>query len=267
MSNGWGRPHPLGTVCRYSRCGRGEIGARPPMSVRIPITVAVARFEDLVALGLNALLSEDPSVSVVARDIPVERIGVMVRAHGPQVLILDAAALPDLAGVRALRLQHPGTRLILVGGGLSNAEAAQVLAFGASACLASGTQARDVRNAIHLASRGLQVMPPGSDASGGQATDGLLTPREGDVLLLLRQGRSNAQIALALQIGVETVRTHARSVYRKLGVASRRALIALPTPPPPASPPSAARPTAVRDARPARRRSAADAHVRRQRHS
>ena len=48
------------------------------------------------------------------------------------------------------------------------------------------------------------------------------------MLLLLRQDRSNAQIALALQIGVETVRTHARSIYRKLGVPSRRALLAAP---------------------------------------
>jgi DNA-binding CsgD family transcriptional regulator len=46
------------------------------------------------------------------------------------------------------------------------------------------------------------------------------------VLLLLREDRSNAQIALTLDIGVETVRTHARSVYRKLGVPSRRALVA-----------------------------------------
>lgn len=233
------------------------------MSVRSPISVAVARFEDLVALGLDALLSEEPSVSVVARDIPVERLGAMIRAHGPQVLILNAAALPELAGVRALRLKHPGTRLILVGGSLSNAEAAQVLAFGASACLASDTQTRDVCNAIHLASRGLQVMPLRSDASGGQANDGLLTPREGDVLVLLRQGHSNAQIALALQIGVETVRTHARSVYRKLGVASRRALIALPAPPPA----PAAQATAVPDAPPTRRRSTVGAHVRRPRHS
>jgi len=228
------------------------------MSVRTPITVAVARFEDLIALGLNALLSGDPSVSVVARDIPVERIGAVVRARGPQVLILDAAALPDLAGVRTLRLRHPGTRLILVGGRLSHAEAAQVLAFGASACLASDTQARDVRNAIHLASRGLQVMPPRSDASGGQATDGLLTSREGDVLLLLQQGRSNAQIALALQIGVETVRSHARNIYRKLGISSRRALFASPAP--------SAEPPAAAVARPARRRAAAKAVTRRPLH-
>jgi DNA-binding NarL/FixJ family response regulator len=209
------------------------------MDARSPITVAIARFEDLFALGLQALLADDPSVSVVARDIAYERISVVLRAHRPHVLILDPAGLRDLAQVRELSTQHPHTRLVLLGDGASTAESAQLLAFGASACLAKDTQARDVRNAIHLASRGLQVMPRGEDPdNGANVRDALLTHREGDVLALLREGRSNAQIAVALQIGVETVRTHARSIYRKLGVASRRALLALP-PPGVASPPGA----------------------------
>jgi DNA-binding NarL/FixJ family response regulator len=210
------------------------------MPVRSPITVAIARFEDLVALGLRALLADDPSVSVVARDIAHERIDVVLRAHSPRVLILDVGALRDLAQVRELSVEHPHTRLVLLGDGLSTAESAQLLAFGASACLAKKTQARDVRHAIHLASRGMQVMPRGEHDAGGQIGDSSLTQREGDVLLLLRQGRSNAQIALALQIGVETVRTHARSIYRKLGVTSRRALTALPAPPVEPSPPAVA---------------------------
>jgi DNA-binding CsgD family transcriptional regulator len=41
---------------------------------------------------------------------------------------------------------------------------------------------------------------------------------------MLQQGRSNQQIAVALHVGVETVRTHASNIYRKLGVASRREL-------------------------------------------
>jgi len=59
----------------------------------------------------------------------------------------------------------------------------------------------------------------------------LLTPREADVLELLQQGRSNAQIAMALNVGVETVRTHARNIYRKLGVKTRRELATLAAPP------------------------------------
>jgi len=211
---------------------RAPVRAPTPMHARSPITVAIACFEDLLALGLRALLADDPSVSIVAQDIAHERISVVLRAHRPGVLILDVDALRDLAEVRELSVEHPSTRLVLLGQGLSTAESAQLLAFGASACLAKETQARDVRHAIHLASRGLQVMPLGPpDASGVHDSDSLLTRREGDVLFQLRQGRSNAQIALALQIGVETVRTHARSIYRKLGVPSRRALLALPAPP------------------------------------
>ena len=48
--------------------------------------------------------------------------------------------------------------------------------------------------------------------------------READVLELLQDGYTNSEIADTLSIGIETVRTHARSIYRKLGVPSRRAL-------------------------------------------
>jgi DNA-binding NarL/FixJ family response regulator len=51
-----------------------------------------------------------------------------------------------------------------------------------------------------------------------------LTPRETDVLGLLQDGSSNAEIAAALHVGVETIRTHARNIYRKVGVSSRREL-------------------------------------------
>ncbi len=192
------------------------------MDAHPPTTVAIARFCDLLGLGLQAALADDPSVSVVARDIEYSRLGVVLQAHRPGVLILDVDQVVDLALVRELTVDHLETHLVLLGDGLSALESAQLLALGAGACLDKATQARDVRNAIHLVSRGLQLMPRGPL----HAARGRLTQREGDVLLLLREDRSNAQIALALDIGVETVRTHARSVYRKLGVPSRRALVA-----------------------------------------
>jgi len=233
------------------------------MNARPPITVAITRFEDLIALGLRTLLAGDPSVSVVAQDIAHERVGVLLRAHRPHVLILDAGALRDLGEVRELSVQFPDTRLVLLGQGLSTAESSQLIAFGASASLAKDAQARDLQNAIYLASRGLQLMVRGvPDAGGAHVMPSALTQREGDVLLLLRQGRSNAQIAVALQIGVETVRTHARGIYRKLGVTSRRALIALPA----ASAQPQPQPLAPAAAPPARPRVASRAAARRPRH-
>lgn len=241
------------------RCGRRAAGP-PPIVAHSPITVAIARFEDLLALGLRTLLAEDPSVKVVAHDIEHRRIGVVLRAHRPRVLVLDAGGLRDLAEIRELSLEHPATRLVLLGAGLSAAESSQMLSFGAGACLSKDTQARDLRNAIHLTSRGLQVMPQGVPSAGEPpVTDARLTAREGDVLLLLRQGRSNAAIALELQIGVETVRTHARNVFRKLGVASRRALLASEAP---FAPPPVVAPTGS-----ARHRSAPRALKRRPLHS
>ena len=186
------------------------------------ITLAIARFSDLLGLGLLAAIAEDPSVSVVATDIEYSRLGVALQAHRPDGLILDVDEVVDLAMVRQLSVEHPGTRLVLLGDGLSSLEGSQLLALGAGACLDKRAQARDIRHAIHLVSRGLQLMPRGL----AHAPRGVLTQREGEVLILLREDRSNAQIALALDIGVETVRSHARSVYRKLGVASRRALVA-----------------------------------------
>src|SRR5580692_5014803 len=198
------------------------------MPSHTPITVVLAHFDDLFAGGLRELIESDPSLAVVAADVEHRRIGVVLRAHRPDVAILDADVLGKLADVRELSAGDPGTRLVLFGGDPAPVECAQALAFGASAYLGRDTQSRDVVNAIHLASRGLQViprMPAGSDG-GRVAAGGLLSRREAEVLPLLQQGHSNARIALDLRVGIETVRTHARNIYRKLGVSSRRELAA-----------------------------------------
>src|SRR4051812_36736782 len=136
-----------------------------------------------------------------------------------------------------LHQSHPETRVVVLANRPSAAECNQMLSFGATACISKETEARDVINSIHLASRGMHVLPRsaaaggGSDGFGLQGSD-LLTPREADVLELLQDGATNAQIAHTLSIGVETVRTHARNIYRKLGISSRRELARLSRPDP-----------------------------------
>jgi DNA-binding NarL/FixJ family response regulator len=201
-----------------------------------PITLLVAHFEDLLARGLHCVLEGDPSIEVVASDVAHTRLDVVLRAHRPRVAILDADALPNLAQIRDLGRHHPETRLVLLTAHPTAAEGAQVLAFGASACLGRDTQARDVLSAIHLASRGLQLVPRHVAQPAAPVPPGshLLTSREAELVVLLQSGSSNAEIAAALQIGVETVRTHARNIYRKLGVTSRLELAqAAPRPPAP----------------------------------
>jgi DNA-binding NarL/FixJ family response regulator len=190
------------------------------------ITILIARFDDLFALGLRTLLATDPSIEVVATDIEQSRIPVVISAHHPDVAILDLDALPRPAAVRELCASHPETRLVLFSRDAGVSISAPLLAFGASACLDMGTQSRDVLNALHLAARGLQVAPGATPARSGGPTIHAprLTPREAELLPMLQRGDTNAQIALALGVGVETVRTHAHNLYGKLGVSSRRAL-------------------------------------------
>ncbi len=192
------------------------------MSDGKPITVALGRFDDLIARGLRGLIEDDPRLELMASDLWGPQLAMVLRAREPSVAILDSARLPSLADVRTLTARHPRTHLLLLAERPSSVESAQLLAFGASACLALTTQARDVLNAIHLASRGLQLTP--RDGHGVRGA-GLLTPREADVLAGLQRRRSNAQIAAELHISIETVRTHASHIYRKLGVASRRELL------------------------------------------
>jgi DNA-binding NarL/FixJ family response regulator len=195
------------------------------MDASRPVTVLLARFEDLVGAGLRSLIGADPNLRIVAFDVPLDTLDVVITEHAPRVAILNFGSLRAPAELRRLNAAHPATRLIVLANSPTPGECAQLLALGATACLGKDVEGRDVLTAIHLASRGLHVLPHSSstNASTPRLPD-VLTPREADVLDQLQLGRSNAEIAVALSVSVETVRTHARSVFRKLGVKGRREL-------------------------------------------
>lgn len=191
---------------------------------RAPIDVLLARFEDMISRGLRSLIEEDVNLRLVAGDVPHERLVPALAEFAPRVAILNFGSLNSAAELRELTRRFPATRVLVLANRPTAAESRQMLAFGATACLAKSTESRDIRHAIHLASRGLHVLPPAGPDGADPAGPELLTPREADVLELIQAGRSNAEIAHTLHVGIETVRTHARRVYRKLGVTSRREL-------------------------------------------
>ena len=194
-------------------------------------SVISAKFEDLVAVGLKVLISEDPNLELVATDIPMDRVGAAIEKHRPAVVLINFGTLRAPADVFALHEAHPETRIVVLANRPSASDCNQMLSLGATACLSKETEARDIINAIHLASRGMHVLPRSAAAGGSDAfvVEGseLLTSREAEVLELLQEGATNAQIAHQLSIGIETVRTHARNIYRKLGISSRRDLARL----------------------------------------
>ena len=194
------------------------------------ITIVSARFEDLVSIGLESLIAEDPNLELVASSVDLDRLEGVLDEHKPSVVLLNFGSLPNPAMIYQLHQGHDGTRIVVLANRPTAAECNQMLSFGATACISKETQGRDIINAIHLASRGMHVLPRSARPTAGQderfdlpAPD-LLTPREADVLELLQRGMTNAQLAHELSIGVETVRTHVRNIYSKLGISTRRDL-------------------------------------------
>ena len=191
-------------------------------------SVLSTRFEDLVAIGLKALIAEDPNLELVAADVPMDTVSGAIAQLDPDVVLLNFGTLGTPGQVLQLHRSHPAARIVVLANRPTAAECNQMLSFGTTACLSKETEGRDIVNAIHLASRGMHVLPRSAAAGGlnGSAIQGaeLLTPREAEVLEFLQAGSTNAQIAHSLSIGIETVRTHARNIYRKLGIGSRREL-------------------------------------------
>jgi DNA-binding NarL/FixJ family response regulator len=199
-----------------------------------PVTVVAATFEDLVAIGLRQIVAEDPNIELIATDVPLDRLESVIHELEPSVVLLNYGSLPSPAFVYQLHQGAPETRIVVLANRPTAAECNQLLSFGATACVSKETQGRDIINALHLASRGMHVMPRSAAAGPADRLDipqpDILTAREADVLELLQQGCTNAEIAHELSIGVETVRTHARNIYRKLGISTRRDLARLGRP-------------------------------------
>ncbi len=206
-----------------------------PADMRPPVTVVASTFEDLVAIGLRQVISEDENLELVDDGVPLDRLEQAIKRHEPSVVLLNFGSLPNPAYVYQLHQQAPETRIVVLANRPTAAECNQLLSFGATACVSKETQGRDIINALHLASRGMHVMPRSAAAAGpadrlDMPEPDLLTAREADVLELLQQGYTNAEIAHELSIGIETVRTHARNIYRKLGISTRRDLARLTRP-------------------------------------
>ncbi len=194
-------------------------------------TVVSARFEDLVAVGLRVLISDDPNLELIAESVPMDEVEGAIERHGPDVVLLNFGTLGSPGQVLQRHRAYPDTRIVVLANRPTAAECNQMLSFGATACLSKETEARDIVTALHLASRGMHLLPRSAAAGGLLRSDiqgsELLTPREAEVLEMLQVGATNAEIAHELSIGIETVRTHARHIYRKLGIGSRRELTRL----------------------------------------
>lgn len=200
-----------------------------------PVRVLVADDEPLVRSGLRLILDAEPDLQVVGEAGDGAEAVELTRALRPDVVCMDVR-MPGVDGLRAtelvLRLPDP-PRVLVVTTFEHDGYVLDALLVGASGFLLKRAGADEMVQAVRTVAVGQSLLYPEAlrdlVRSRPRAVAGapVLTPREREVLGLVAQGMTNAEIATALVVGVETVRTHVASVLAKLGARDRTQAVVL----------------------------------------
>jgi DNA-binding NarL/FixJ family response regulator len=186
--------------------------------------VLIADDHVTVLEGLTAIIGRQPDMAVVADAADGQQAVDLWMRHRPDVTLLDLR-MPSLDGVGAtekIRQQDASARIIVLTTYDTDNEILRAIKAGAKAYLLKDTRLEELLDCIRKVNRGETCIPPSlvEKLAVGVSTESL-TGRELNVLDLLARGKSNKEISMNLYISETTVKSHLRSIFRKLNVLSR----------------------------------------------
>ena len=206
------------------------------------IRVAICDDQALVRDGLRVQLGLVPDIDVVGEASDGEQAVALARREAPDVLVMDIR-MPVLDGIEATRriVADPATErvrvLVLTTFDLDEHVYA-ALSAGASGFLLKEATPEEIVRAIRVVAAGESLLAPtvtsrlvrefASRPTAGRPRAKLLnslTEREVEVLLLVAQGLSNAELAERLVVSHATAKTHVSSILSKLGLRDRAQLV------------------------------------------
>jgi DNA-binding NarL/FixJ family response regulator len=202
------------------------------------IRVVVADDQEVVRLGFAAVLDAQPDIEVVAAAADgIEAVALAAQMH-PDVVVMDVR-MPRLDGISATaqitESSDGATKVLVVTTFDLDAYVYEALRSGASGFLLKDARAQTLTDAVRTVAAGDSLLTPQivqhliAEFSARRTTPsgslGVLTPREVEVLQLVARGQSNAEIAAALVIAEETVKTHVAHCLAKLQARDRVQLV------------------------------------------
>lgn len=192
--------------------------------------VVTGRLDPAVRASVEQALLSDRQVEIIAAELSRAAFVRVVRREAPDLSIVDEAV--GLLPLMSLKASRPAMALVVVSSQPADLYGELLMMVGVT-CLARGLSSADMRAAVIHAARGEQMFVSADGRRLARRTpDRLqrLTAREREVFEQLRCSASDGEIALALRISPETVRTHTSSILRKLEVKSKRDLAGWPEP-------------------------------------
>jgi two-component system, NarL family, response regulator NreC len=195
--------------------------------------IVIADDHAVVRSGLRMLLDAEPGLEVVAEAGDVTSALRYVRAHRPQVLILDLnmPGEPSLPAIPSFMEASPDTHIVVLTMQNDPAFAREALRAGALGYVLKEAADSELVDAVHLAAVGRTYLNPELGARlaaappepAGPPDD--LTEREVEVLRLIALGHTNSEIAGQLYLSVRTVESHRAHIQQKLRLSSRADLV------------------------------------------
>jgi DNA-binding NarL/FixJ family response regulator len=206
-----------------------------------PIRVVLADDQRLVRESLGTLLGLLPGIDLVASASDGEEALALADEHVPDVVLMDLR-MPRLDGIEATRMLHarrPEVRVIALTTFADDESVLGALRAGARGYLTKDASSEDIRHAIVSVAAGEAALDPSvqhhvlaalstdggkataSDATAEPELPDDLTPREAEVLGLIAEGLSNAEIAERLFVSPTTVKSHINHLFAKAGLRDR----------------------------------------------
>lgn len=193
------------------------------------IRVLIVDDHPMVAQGISAILETYDDIEVVGTLCNGREAIEQIEAIDPDVMLLDLN-MPQMNGLTASEIileKRPDTRILILSMHESPEYITTALNHGAMGYLLKDVPTEEIKLAIDAVMEGKRYLCAGAASAIRPETDGAreaLTSREQTILLELAQGKSNKDVALALDISVRTVETHRKNIKRKLGISSTAGL-------------------------------------------
>jgi DNA-binding NarL/FixJ family response regulator len=194
----------------------------------MPIKILIADDHGVVAEGLKHLIEAQPDMAVVAMAADGREALRLARESAPDVVLMDLS-MPELNGADATRAvleRDPRCRVIVLSMYAEREYVRRALKAGASGYVVKRSAAKEVVDAIRAVYAGQRYLSPKvadvviDDYTAEDKQDPLarLSAREREVLQLLAEGRTGAEIAARLALSQKTVETYRARLVEKLGI-------------------------------------------------